>query len=88
MTAQTLPDNANVCFVPTYDVETDVQRIRIVIEGLAGHIPAVLVSRNLTDALSIDKLNRHLGLDWDAWIARAAQSMRAEDDEPDYAAGH
>ena len=36
MTAQTLPDCPNFCFVPAYDVETDVQQIRIVIEGLAA----------------------------------------------------
>ena len=39
MTAQTLPDNPNFCFCPAYDVETDLQQIRIVIEGLAGHVP-------------------------------------------------
>lgn len=39
MTAQTLPDEPNFCFVPAYDVGTDVQQIRIVIEGLAGHVP-------------------------------------------------
>ncbi len=44
MTAQTLPDNPNFCFVPAYDVETDVQQIRIVIEGLAGHVPTALIA--------------------------------------------
>ena len=39
MTAQTLPDEPNFCFVPAYDVEADVQQIRIVIEGLSGHVP-------------------------------------------------
>ena len=33
MTAQTLPDEPNLCFVPAYDVETQLQQIRIVIEG-------------------------------------------------------
>ena len=36
MSAQTLPDNPNFCFVPAYDVENEVQQIRIVIEGMAG----------------------------------------------------
>ena len=39
MTAQTLPDEPNFCFVPAYDVETEVQQIRIVIEGLDGPRP-------------------------------------------------
>ena len=80
MTAQTLPDNPNFCFVPAYDVETDVQQIRIVIEGLSGHVPTALIALDLDDALVIcDKLNRRLGLDRDAWSAMAAASMHAED---------
>ena len=64
MTAQTLPDEPNFCFCPAYDVETEVQQIRIVIEGLAGHVPTALVSLDLENALDIcDKLNRRLGLD-------------------------
>ena len=89
MTAQTLPDCPNFCFVPAYDVETDVQQIRIVIEGLAGHIPTALISLNLEDALVIcDKLNRRLGYDRDAWTAMAAASMRAEDDDPEGGGWH
>ncbi len=84
MTAQTLPDEPNFCFAPAYDVETDVQQIRIVIEGLAGHVPTALIALDLDDALSIcDKLNRRLGYDRDAWTAMAAASMRAEDDDPE-----
>ena len=83
MTAQTLPDNPNFCFAPAYDVETDVQQIRIVIEGMAGHVPTALVTLTLDDALSIcDKLNRRLGLDREAWTAMAAASMQAETLEP------
>ena len=83
MTAQTLPDEPNFCFVPAYDVETDVQQIRIVIEGLAGHVPTALIALDLDDALTIcDKLNRRLGYDRDAWTAMAAASMRAETPEP------
>ena len=84
MTAQTLPDCPNFCFVPAYDVETDVQQIRIVIEGLAGHVPTALIALTLEDAQSIcDKLNRRLGYDREDWTAMAAASMHAEDDDPE-----
>ncbi|MDE0718295.1 MAG: hypothetical protein OXH64_10200 [Rhodospirillaceae bacterium] len=83
MTAQTLPDEPNFCFCPAYDVETEMQQIRIVIEGLAGHVPTALVTLDLDDALSIcDKLNRRLGLDREAWTAMVAASMRAEVPDP------
>ena len=83
MTAQTLPDEPNFCFVPAYDVETEVQQIRIVIEGLSGHVPTALIALDLDDALTIcDKLNRRLGLDRDAWTAMAAASMRTGDEDP------
>ena len=82
MSAQTLPDCPNFCFVPAYDVETEVQQIRIVIEGMAGHVPTALVTLSLDDALSIcDKLNRRLGLNREVWTAMAAASMQAEDPE-------
>ena len=87
MTAQTLPDNPNFCFCPAYDVEADVQQIRIVIKGLSGHVPTALIALDLDDALAIcDKLNRRLGLDREAWSEMAAASMREGDgdagDEP------
>ncbi len=89
MTAQTLPDEPDFCFVPAWDVETDVQQIRIVIEGLAGHVPTALIALNLDDALNIcDKLNRRLGHDREAWTAMAAASMQAEDDDPGGGASH
>ena len=70
--------------MPAYDVETDVQQIRIVIEGLAGHVPTALIALDLDDALTIcDKLNRRLGYDREAWTAMAAVSMRPGDDDPD-----
>ena len=79
-----VPDEPNFWFVPAYDVETDVQQIRIVIEGLAGHVPTALVTLDLDDALNIcDKLNHRLGLDREAWTAMAAASMHAEDDDPE-----
>ena len=89
MTAQTLPDEPNICFVPAYDVETDVQQIRIVIEGLAGHVPTALIALDLDDALTIcDKLNRRLGYDREEWTAMAAASMRAETPKPGDPAEH
>ena len=89
MTAQTLPDEPNFCFTPAYDVETEVQQIRIVIEGLAGHVPTALVTLHLEDALSIcDKLNRRLGLDREAWTAMVAASMQADDGDPESDAWH
>ena len=89
MTAQTLPDNPNFCFCPAYDVETEVQQIRIVIEGLAGHVPTALITLNLDQALDIcDKLNRRLGYDREAWTAMVAASMQAETREPGDPAEH
>ena len=71
------------------NIEADVQQIRIVIEGLAGHIPTALVALDLDDALSIcDRLNRRLGLDREAWSAMAAASMHTEDDDPEGGAWH
>ena len=64
MTAQTLPDDPNYCFVPAYDIEDEVQQIRIVIEGMSGYVPTALVALTVSDAEEIcDKLNRRLGLD-------------------------
>ena len=89
MTAQTLPDEPNFCFAPAWDVETEVQQIRIVIEGLAGHVPTALVTLDIDQALDIcDKLNRRLGLDREAWTAMVAESMQAEDDDPDSSSWH
>ncbi len=89
MTAQTLPDEPNFCFAPAYDIETEVQQIRIVIEGLAGHVPTALIALDLDDALGIcDKLNRRLGYDREAWTAMAAASMHAENGDPETGACH
>ena len=89
MTAQTLPDEPNYCFVPAYDVEDEVQQIRIVIEGMAGYVPTALVALTVESAEDIcDRLNRRLGLDREAWTAMAAASMRAEDEDPDGGAWH
>ena len=89
MTAQTLPDNPNFCFVPSYDVEDEVQQIRIVIEGMSGHVPTASIALTIDDALSIcDKLNRRLGYDRETWTAMVAASMHVEDDDPDGGAWH
>ena len=83
MTAQTLPDNPNYCFVPAYDIEDEVQQIRIVIEGMAGYVPTALVALTVEDAERLcDKLNKRLGLTREQWTALAAQSMRTETPEP------
>ena len=83
MPPQTILDNPNFCFAPAYDVETEVRQIRIVIEGLAGHVPTALISLHLEDALSIcDKLTRRLGLDREAWTDMVAASISAEAPEP------
>ena len=83
MTAQTLPDDPNYCFCPAYDIEDEVQQIRIVIEGMSGFIPTALVALTVEDAERLcDKLNRRLGLTRDDWTALAARSMQAETPEP------
>ena len=50
MTAQTLPDDPNYCFVPAYDIEDEVQQIRIVVDGMTGYIPTALVALTIVDA--------------------------------------
>lgn len=89
MTAQTLPDNPNYCFCPSYDVGDEVQQIRIVVEGMTGFIPTALVALTVEDAENLcDKLNSRLGLDREAWVRLAAQSMDEEHDESGNPAVH
>ena len=89
MTAQTLPDDPNYCFCPAYDIEDEVQQIRIVIEGMSGYVPTALVALTVEDAERIcDKLNRRLGLTRERWTELAAKSMRAETREPGDPAEH
>ena len=89
MTAQTLPDNPNYCFVPAYDIEDEVQQIRIVIEGMSGYIPTALIALTVRDAETLcDKLNRKLGLSREDWTELAARSMRDETPEPDDPSRH
>ena len=44
MTAHTLPDDPNYAFCPAYDIEDDVQQIRIVFEDMEGYVPTALVA--------------------------------------------
>ena len=61
MTAQTLPDDPNYCFVPAYDIEDEVQQIRIVVDGMTGYIPTALVALTIVDAERLcDRLNSPL----------------------------
>ena len=84
MTAHTLPDDPNYCFCPAYDIEDDVQQIRIVFEGMEGYVPTALVALTVHDAETLcDKLNKKLGHSREDWTALAARSMRAEAPEPD-----
>ena len=83
MTAHTLPDDPNYCFCPAYDIDDEVQQIRIVFEGMEGYVPTALVALTVNDAETLcDKLNRKLGHSREDWTALAAQSMRAEAPEP------
>ena len=89
MTAHTLPDDPNYCFCPAYDIEDEVQQIRIVIEGMSGYIPTALIALTVRDAETLcDKLNRRLGLSREDWTELAARSMRAETPEPDDPSRH
>ena len=77
MTAQTLPDNPSYAFVPAYDIEDEVQQIRIVFEHMAGYVPTALVALTIDDAERLcDRLNARLGLSREEWTALAARSMR------------
>ena len=63
MTAHTLPDEPVYCFVPAYDLEDEVQQIRIVLENMAGYVPTALVALSIDDAERLcTKLNARLGL--------------------------
>ena len=83
MTAQTLPDDLTYCFVPAYDIEDEVQQVRIVVDGMTGYIPTALIALTIVDAERLcDRLNAKLGLSREGWTALAARSMRAEAPEP------
>ena len=50
MTIQTLPDDPNYAFCPSYDLGDEPQQIRIVFEGLEGYVPTALVALTVDDA--------------------------------------
>ena len=89
MTAQTLPDNPNYAFVPAYDVEDEMQQIRIVFENMAGYVPTALVALTLDDAERLcDRLNARLGFSREEWTALAARSMGPGPFAPDSGTVH
>ena len=54
MTIQTLPDDPNYAFCPSYDLGDEPQQIRIVFEGVEGYVPTALI------ALTIKCCAQHL----------------------------
>lgn len=73
-----LPDNPRYCFCPFSDADGEPPQIRILVEGLNFAIPTALVALTAADGLVLaDRLNRALGLDRDAWTARAERCLRA-----------
>ena len=73
-----LPDNPLYCFVPMSDADGEPPQIRILVEGLGFAIPTALVALTAADGLMLaDRLNTALGLDRDAWTARAERCLRA-----------
>ncbi len=78
MTAQTLPDEPNYAFCPSYELGDEPQQIRIVFEGMPGYVPTCLIALSLADAERLcDRLNARLGHSRDDWTALAARSMGA-----------
>ena len=47
MTAHTLPKNPCYAFSPAYDLDNDLQQIRIVIHDMSGYIPTTLAARSM-----------------------------------------
>jgi len=79
MTAQTLPDDPDYAFCPSYELGEEPQQIRIVFEGMQGYVPTALVALTVEAAEGLcDRLNARLGHSREDWTALAAHSMRAE----------
>ena len=79
MTAQTLPDDPDYAFCPSYELGEEPQQIRIVFEGMPGYVPTALVALTVDAAEGLcDRLNARLGHSREDWTALAARSMRAE----------
>lgn len=84
----TLPENPVFAFCPQYAPPDRPQQIRIVFKDIPGYVPTALVALTLADAERLcTRLNARLGLDRDAWMALAAQTMR-EAPSPGNAALH
>ncbi|MDE0029488.1 MAG: hypothetical protein OXU42_08845 [Deltaproteobacteria bacterium] len=78
MTAQTLPDDPNYAFCPSYELGDEPQQIRIVFEGMDGYVPTALVALDIDAAERLcDRLNARLGHSREDWTALAARSMCA-----------
>ncbi len=89
MAAQTLPDEPNYAFCPSYELGDEPQQIRIVFEGMDGYVPTALVALNIDAAERLcDRLNARLGHSRDDWTALAARSMRTGGTENDGGARH
>ena len=79
MTAQTLLDDPNYAFCPSYELGDEPQQIRIVFDGMPGYVPTALVALTVEAAEGLcDRLNARLGHSREDWTALAARSMRAE----------
>jgi len=78
MTAQTLPEDPDYAFCPSYELGEEPQQIRIVFEGMQGYVPTALVALTVEAAEGLcDRLNARLGHSREDWTALAARSMRA-----------
>ena len=84
MPAQTLPDDPNYAFCPSYGLGDEPQQIRIVFEGMDGYVPTALFTVTIDDAERLcSRLNARLGHSKEDWTALAARSMGAEAPETD-----
>ena len=89
MTAQTLPDDPDYAFCPSYDLGEEPQQIRIVFEGMPGYVPTALVALTVDDAERLcDRLNARLGHSREDWTALAARSMHAHAPERHHDSRH
>ena len=89
MTAQTLPEDPDYAFCPSYELGDEPQQIRIVFEDMQGYVPTALVALSVTAAEALcDRLNARLGHSREDWTALAARSMRAQTPEIDDASRH
>ena len=84
MTAQTLPDEPNYAFCPSYELGDEPQQIRIVFEGMPGYVPTCLIALSLADAERLcDRLNARLGHSREK-MDRARRPLHARRGRPGY----